>query len=49
MAVDTHVHVGFMAIAVNVLAVIAVLGTLHLLALSATDNRAANAFLSLGF
>lgn len=49
MAVDPHVHIGFVSIVVNVLAVVAVLGTLHLLALSAADNRLANALLALGF
>jgi hypothetical protein len=49
MAVDPHVHIGFVSILANVLAVIAVIGTLHLLALTANDNRFANAWLSLGF
>lgn len=46
---ENHVHIGFVSIAVVLLAVIAILGTLHLLAMSTTDNRFANAFLALGF
>lgn len=46
---DPHVHIGFVSIAANVLAVIAVLGTLHLLALSQSGNRWSNALMALGF
>lgn len=46
---DSHVHIGFVSIAANLLMVVAILGTLHLLAMSAQDNRLANAFLALGF
>lgn len=45
---ENHVHIGFVSIAVVLLAVIAILGTLHLLAMS-SDTRAARAFLALGF
>lgn len=46
---ENHVHIGFVSIAATLLAVIAILGTLHLLAMSSQDNRFANAFLALGF
>lgn len=49
MAVDPHVHIGFVSMIATVLAIIAAFGTLHLLALSANNNRLANAFLALGF
>lgn len=49
MAVEPHVHMGAVAILAPVVAVIAVIGTAHLLALSATDNRLARAFMALGF
>lgn len=47
--VTPHVHVSAVHIAANLAAVVAVLGTIHLLALSAPDSRAARAFLALGF
>lgn len=46
---ENHVHIGFVSIAAVLLMVVAILGTLHLLAMSAQDNRLANAFLALGF
>lgn len=46
---EPHVHMGAVAILTPVVAAIAVFGTAHLLALSATDNRAARAWIALGF
>lgn len=43
-----HVHIGAVHLLASTAAVVAVFGTLHLLALS-TDNRASRAFISLGF
>lgn len=48
MAVDSHVHNGAVAILPVIAAVVAVFGTLHLLALT-SENRFAKAWLSLGF
>jgi hypothetical protein len=45
---ENHVHIGFVSITATLLAVIAIIGTLHLLAMS-SDTRAARAFLALGF
>lgn len=45
---EPHVHIGFTSLALPVLATVAVLGTLHLLALTA-DNRPARALIALGF
>lgn len=45
---DPHVHITPMHLLASVAAVVAVFGTLHLLALS-TDNRASRAFIALGF
>jgi len=48
MAVESHVHQGAVALLPTVAAVVAVFGTLHLLALT-SENRWAKAWLSLGF
>jgi len=47
--VAPHVHISAVHIAANIAAVVAVFGTIHLLALSSPDSRAARAFLALGF
>jgi len=47
--VPAHVHISAVHIAANVAAIVAVFGTLHLLALSSPDSRAARAYLALGF
>lgn len=49
MAVAPHVHIGFVSLAASTAAVIAVFGSLHLLALGAEDSRLARAFIALGF
>lgn len=49
MAVAPHVHISAVHIAASMAAIIAVFGTLHLLALTAPDNRLARAFIALGF
>lgn len=43
-----HVHIGAVSLLASTAAIVAVFGTLHLLALS-TDNRASRAFIALGF
>lgn len=43
-----HVHFSPVGMLTNIAAVVAVFGTLHLLALS-HDNRASRAFIALGF
>lgn len=48
MAVESHVHQGAVAVLPIIAVVVAVFGTLHLLALT-SDNRFAKAWLSLGF
>jgi len=45
---EPHVHITPVHILATMLAIVAVFGTLHLLALS-TDNRAGRAFMALGF
>jgi len=45
---EPHVHIGFVSVVTPVLAVVAVFGTAHLLALS-NDNRWSRAWISLGF
>lgn len=49
MAVAPHVHISAVHIAANMAAIIAVFGTLHLLALTSPDSRMARAFIALGF
>ena len=46
---DPHVHISATHLAASTAAVVAVFGTLHLLALTAPDSRLARAFISLGF
>jgi hypothetical protein len=48
MAVDPHAHISPIHLLASIAAVVAVFGTLHLLALT-TDNRASRAYVSLGF
>lgn len=48
MAVESHVHQGAVTVLPIVAVVIAVFGTLHLLALT-SENRFAKAYLALGF
>lgn len=45
---DPHAHISPIHLMASVAAVVAVFGTLHLLALT-VDNRASRAFISLGF
>lgn len=45
---EDHVHIGFIHLLASTAAIVAVFGTLHLLALS-SDSRAARAFMALGF
>jgi hypothetical protein len=45
---DPHVHISPVHLAASVAAVVAVLGTLHLLALS-SDSRPSRALFALGF
>lgn len=47
--VAPHVHISAVHLAANMAAVVAVFGTLHLLALSTPDSRIGRAFISLGF
>lgn len=47
-SVADHVHTGSIHAAFNILAIIAIFGTLHLLALS-TDSRWSKAWMALGF
>lgn len=49
MAVSPHVHISPVHMLANLVAVLAVFGTLHLLALSSTDSRVARALIALGF
>lgn len=49
MAVDPHVHISPVGLFASTAAVVAVFGTLHLLALSSPDSRAGRAFIALGF
>lgn len=49
MAVQPHVHINAVGLIASTAAVIAVFGTLHLLALSAEDSRLGRAFIALGF
>ena len=49
MAVAPHVHISPVHMLANLVAVLAIFGTLHLLALSATDSRIGRAFVALGF
>lgn len=44
-----HVHVGAVHVGAAVLGTVAVFGTLHLLALTAPNNRVARAWIGLGF
>lgn len=46
---DPHVHISATALFASTAAVVAVFGTLHLLALSSDDSRAGRAFIALGF
>lgn len=46
---NPHVHMGAVSILTPVVTVVAVMGTAHLLALSANDNRFARAWIALGF
>ncbi len=46
--VNPHVHISATHLLASVAAVVAVMGTLHLLALT-TDNRASRAWVALGF
>jgi len=45
---DPHVHISATHLLASVAAVVAVFGTLHLLAIG-VDNRASRAFVALGF
>ena len=45
---DPHVHISAVHIAAFVAASVAILGTLHLLAIG-VDNRASRAYIALGF
>ncbi len=47
-SVADHVHTGFVHVAFNILAIIALFGTIHLLSLS-SDARWARAWIALGF
>lgn len=49
MSVSPHVHISAVHMAANVAVVVAVFGTLHLLALSTPDSRLGRAFIALGF
>lgn len=46
---EPHVHISPVHLLAGLAVTIAVFGTLHLLALTAPDNRAARALLALGF
>lgn len=48
-SVAPHVHISAVNLAASTAAVVAVFGTLHLLALSAEDSRIGRAFIALGF
>lgn len=45
---EDHVHIGFVSLLASTAAIVAVFGTLHLLALS-SEGRAGRAFIALGF
>jgi hypothetical protein len=45
---EPHVHISPVHMLATMLAIVAVFGTLHLLALS-SDNRSGRAFMALGF
>lgn len=47
--VAPHVHISAVHMAANMAAIVAVFGTLHLLALSSPDSRLGRAFIALGF
>lgn len=49
MAVAPHVHISATHIAASMAAIVAIFGTLHLLALSTPDSRLGRAFIALGF
>lgn len=49
MAVDPHSHISPVHLLASLLTVVAIFGTLHLLALTAPDSRIARAFIALGF
>lgn len=49
MSVAPHVHISAVHIGANIAAVVAIFGTLHLLALSAEDSKLARAYIALGF
>lgn len=46
---DPHVHISPTHLLASTAAVVAVFGTLHLLALASPDSRAGRAFIALGF
>jgi hypothetical protein len=46
---DPHVHISPVHLVASVAACVAVFGTLHLLAISAGDNRWTRAYMALGF
>lgn len=48
MAVDSHVHIGAVSLLASTAAVVAVFGTVHLLALT-SETRFARAWIALGF
>jgi hypothetical protein len=47
--VAPHVHISAVHMLASIAAVVAVFGTLHLLALTSPDSRASRAFIALGF
>lgn len=47
-AVPNHVHIGFVSLLAQVAVIVAVFGTIHLLALT-NESRAARAWIALGF
>ncbi len=47
--VTPHVHISPVGLIAGTAATVAVIGTLHLLALSAEDSRLGRAFIALGF
>ncbi len=46
---DAHTHITAVPLVASTAAVVAVFGTLHLLALSSPESRLAKAFIALGF
>ena len=46
---DPHAHISAVPLIASTAAVVAVFGTLHLLALGAPDSRLGRAFIALGF